>query len=89
MLLIGQVKSDLKEPINRSYSIIMFFLFTSSVPRLTKEDEDPDSCYSTFNFHYHSEQFNNLADLNEFNTLLAEKNNSTSYCRLHPEQTRL
>ena len=51
----------------------MFFLFISSVPRLTKEDEDPDSCYSTFNFHYHSEQFNKLADLNEFNTLLAEK----------------
>ena len=49
----------------------------------------PDSCYNTFNFHYLSEQFNKLSDLNEFNALLAEKKNSTSYCRLHPEQTRL
>ena len=49
---------------------------------MTKEDkdyanfslfEDPDDWYSTFNFHYHSEQFNKLADLNEFNTLLAEQ----------------
>ena len=60
----------------------VFFLFISGVPRSTEEDkdyanfslfEDPDNCYSTFNFHYPSEQFNKLADLNEFNTLLAEK----------------
>ena len=60
----------------------MLFLFISGVQRPTKEDkdyanfslfEDPDSWYSTFNFHYPSEQFNKLADLNEFNTRLAEK----------------
>ena len=59
----------------------VFFLFISGVPRPKKEDkgyanfslfEDPDDCYSTFNFHYTSEQFNKLADLNEFNTLLAK-----------------
>ena len=60
----------------------VFFLFISGVPRSTEEDkdyanfslfEDPDNCYSTFNFHYPSEQFNKLADLNEFNTLLAKE----------------
>ncbi|XP_015775072.1 PREDICTED: cytosolic phospholipase A2-like [Acropora digitifera] len=54
----------------------------TGVPRPKKEGkdyanfslfEDPDDCYSTFNFHYPSEQFNKLADLNEFNTLLAGK----------------
>ena len=29
--------------------------------------------YGTFNFHYQNEQFNRLADLNEFNTLLGEQ----------------
>ena len=35
--------------------------------------EDRHNWYSTFNFHYHDEQFNRLADLSEFNTLLAEQ----------------
>ena len=61
---------------------LVFFLFISSVPRPTKEDkdyanfslfEDPDDWHSTFNFHCRSEQFNELADLNEFNSLLAGK----------------
>ncbi|XP_078351051.1 cytosolic phospholipase A2-like [Oculina patagonica] len=52
------------------------------IPRETKEDkdyanfslfEDRHNWYSTFNFHYRKEQFNRLADLNEFNTLLGEQ----------------
>ncbi|KAJ7365494.1 Cytosolic phospholipase A2 [Desmophyllum pertusum] len=35
--------------------------------------EDRHKPYSTFNFHYREEQFNRLADLNEFNTLLGEQ----------------
>ena len=35
--------------------------------------ENRDNWYSTFNFHYRNEQFNRLADLNEFNTLLSEQ----------------
>ena len=35
--------------------------------------EDRHNWYSTFNFHYRKEQFNRLADLNEFNTLLGEQ----------------
>lgn len=35
--------------------------------------EDKHNWYSTFNFHYRNEQFNRLADLNEFNTLLGEQ----------------
>ena len=35
--------------------------------------EDPDTPYSTFNFHYPPKTFDRLEKLNEFNTLLAEK----------------
>ena len=56
--------------------------FLSGVPRKTAEEkdfgdflifEDPESWYSTFNFHYPVKQFDRLADLNEFNTLLGEQ----------------
>lgn len=52
------------------------------VPRKTAEEkdfgdflifEDPESWYSTFNFHYPPKPFDRLADLNEFNTLLGEQ----------------
>ena len=60
----------------------LFRSFLSGVPRGTTEEkdfadfsifEDPDGWYSTFNFHYPPKQFDRLAKLNEFNTLLGEQ----------------
>ena len=64
------------------YNLNVIYFNPSGVYRQTKEEkdfanfsifEDRHNWYSTFNFHYHDEQFNRLADLNEFNTLLGEK----------------
>lgn len=63
-------------------NVSAFNLNPAGVDRKTREQkdyadfsifEDPDGWYSTFNFHYPKEQYSKLADLNQFNTLLAEE----------------
>jgi len=60
----------------------LYYIAFSGIPRRTSKEtefadfsifEDPEGHYSTFNFKYARKPFDRLAELNKFNTLLAEK----------------